>query len=63
MNNAIYPGLRDRVVFISGGASGIGESIVRHFAGQGCKVGFVDIADDAARALIADLGPEAKTPL
>ena len=60
MNNAIYPGLRERVVFISGGASGIGESIVRHFAGQGCKVGFVDIADDAARALIADLGPEAR---
>src|SRR6188768_4069394 len=60
VNNAIYPGLRDKVVFISGGASGIGESIVRHFSGQGCKVGFVDIADDAASALIADLGPEAR---
>jgi len=60
VDNAIYPGLRDRVVFISGGASGIGESIVRHFAGQGCKVGFVDIADAAARALIADLGPEVR---
>ncbi len=59
MNNAIYPGLREKVVFISGGASGIGESIVRHFAEQGCKVGFVDIADDAARALIADIGPKA----
>ena len=60
MTNAIYPSLKDRVVFISGGASGIGESIVRHFAEQGCKVGFVDIADDAARALIADLGPKAR---
>ena len=60
MQNAIYPSLKDKVVFISGGASGIGESIVRHFAEQGCKVGFVDIADDAARALIADLGPKAR---
>ena len=60
MKNAIYPSLKDKVVFISGGASGIGESIVRHFAEQGCKVGFVDIADDAAKALIADIGPQAK---
>ena len=56
VKNAIYPSLKDKVVFISGGASGIGESIVRHFAEQGCKVGFVDIADDAAEALIADIG-------
>lgn len=60
MKNAIYPSLKDKVVFISGGASGIGESIVRHFAEQGCKVGFVDIADDAATALIADIGPAAR---
>lgn len=60
MPNAIYPSLKDKVVFISGGASGIGELIVRHFAEQGCKVGFVDIADDAARALIADIGPQAR---
>ena len=32
----------------------------RHFAEQGCKVGFVDIADDAAKALIADIGPTAR---
>ena len=60
MTNAIYPSLKDKVVFISGGASGIGKSIVRHFAEQGCKVGFVDIADDAAKALIADIGPKAR---
>lgn len=59
MAYAQYPSLKDKVVFISGGASGIGESIVRHFAGQGAKVGFIDIADDAAKALIADIGPEA----
>lgn len=60
MSYATYPSLKDKVVFISGGASGIGESIVRHFAEQGAKVGFVDIADDAAKALVTDIGAKAK---
>ena len=55
--NAIYPTLRDRSVLVSGGASGIGEAIVRAFAGQGAKVGFLDIADDAANKLTAELSP------
>ena len=55
-NGAIYPSLKDRTVFVSGGASGIGEAIVRGFAAQGAKVGFVDIADDAAAKLTAELG-------
>ena len=46
---AIYPSLRDRVVFVTGGASGIGAAHVTHFAEQGAKVAFVDIDDDAAR--------------
>jgi NAD(P)-dependent dehydrogenase (short-subunit alcohol dehydrogenase family) len=49
---AIYPSLRDRVVFITGGASGIGAEHVAQFAAQGARVAFVDIADDAAQALI-----------
>ena len=49
---AIYPSLRDRVVFITGGASGIGAEHVTQFAAQGAKVAFVDIADDAAQALL-----------
>ena len=60
MQHANYPSLKDKVVFVSGGASGIGESIVRHFAEQGSKVGFIDIADEAAKKLIADIGPKAK---
>jgi D-xylose 1-dehydrogenase len=35
-------------VFITGGGSGIGASLVRHFAAQGSKVGFVDIAVEAS---------------
>jgi D-xylose 1-dehydrogenase len=51
-NFATYPSLRDRTVFVTGGASGIGASEVTHFAAQGAKVAFVDINDDAAAALI-----------
>src|SRR5215831_13391993 len=49
---AVYPSLRDRVVFITGGASGIGAEHVTQFAAQGARVAFVDIADDAAHALL-----------
>ena len=49
---AIYPSLKDRTVFISGGGSGIGASIVEHFAEQGSKVAFVDIDDAASTALV-----------
>ncbi len=52
---ATYPSLRDRVVFITGGASGIGAEEVTQFAAQGAHVAFVDIADDAAHALIGTL--------
>jgi NAD(P)-dependent dehydrogenase (short-subunit alcohol dehydrogenase family) len=49
---ASYPSLRDRVVFISGGGSGIGAAIVEHFAEQGSKTAFVDIDDTASTALV-----------
>jgi NAD(P)-dependent dehydrogenase (short-subunit alcohol dehydrogenase family) len=52
---AVYPSLKDRPVIISGGASGIGESLVRQFAGQGARVGFVDIAVEAGERLAAEL--------
>lgn len=52
---ATYPSLAGVPVVISGGASGIGESMVRHFAGQGSKVGFVDIAVEAGDKLAAEL--------
>lgn len=52
---ASYPSLRGVPVIVSGGASGIGEGIVRAFAAQGSKVGFVDIAAEAGRRLETEL--------
>jgi len=58
---ATYPSLKDRPVVISGGASGIGEAMVRAFAGQGARVGFVDIATEAGEALAAELAEAGHT--
>lgn len=59
LTDTIYPSLRDRVVFITGGASGIGSSIVQHFCAQGSRVAFVDIKEaegNELTAFIADKG-------
>lgn len=56
MEYARYPSLVGRVVFVTGGATGIGADIVRAFADNGCKVAFVDIQDDAAQALVEEVG-------
>jgi len=58
MTDTTYPSLRDRAVFISGGATGIGASIVEHFAAQGARVAFVDIQDEPAHALAERLATE-----
>ncbi len=50
---ASYPSLRDRVVLVTGGASGIGEKIVEAFARQGAKVVFLDIQDAEAERVLA----------
>jgi len=49
---AIYPSLENKIVLITGGASGIGESIVEHFIMQKSKVVFLDIEDQLAENLI-----------
>lgn len=54
---ANYPSLEDRVVFVTGGASGIGAEIVAAFAAQGSRVGFVDFDTEGGAAQAARLGP------
>jgi NAD(P)-dependent dehydrogenase (short-subunit alcohol dehydrogenase family) len=49
---ANYPSLREKVVFVTGGGSGIGASVVEHFCAQQANVAFVDIDDAAANALV-----------
>lgn len=59
LTDTVYPSLKGRVVFITGGASGIGSSIVQHFCAQGSRVAFVDIMEQQGNELvrrIADQG-------
>ena len=39
---ATYSSLSDKNVIVTGGASGIGEEIVKCFVAQGAKVAFID---------------------
>jgi len=55
MTFATYPSLKDKSVFITGGASGIGAEMVDAFAGQAAKVGFVDFDTARGEALAATL--------
>ncbi|SDP25738.1 NAD(P)-dependent dehydrogenase, short-chain alcohol dehydrogenase family [Nakamurella panacisegetis] len=50
---ASYPSLVGQVVFVSGGASGLGAEFVEQFARQGSVVAFADV-DDAAAVALAD---------
>ena len=56
MADPTYPDLGQKTVLVTGGASGIGEALVRAFAGQGARVGFLDIDAAAGEKLAAELG-------
>jgi D-xylose 1-dehydrogenase len=55
---ASYPSLKGRSVFVTGGGSGIGAALVQHFAAQGSKVGFVDIALEPSRRLVEQVAAQ-----
>ncbi len=57
---ATYPSLRDRTVLITGGASGIGSSIVEAFVAQGSRVAFLDLQEQAGAELVERLRSSAQ---
>jgi len=59
---AVYPSLENKVVFVTGGGSGIGAAIVEGFVRQGAKVGFVDIDETASRGLVQKLAGPGPAP-
>jgi NAD(P)-dependent dehydrogenase (short-subunit alcohol dehydrogenase family) len=58
-----YESLKDKVVLITGGASGIGETFVRAFAENGARVAFLDLQKDTGAALVERLATAAHKPL
>jgi NAD(P)-dependent dehydrogenase (short-subunit alcohol dehydrogenase family) len=52
---AVYPSLRERVVVVTGGASGIGAAMVEAFASNGARVAFLDMQQEAGEQLVQRL--------
>jgi NAD(P)-dependent dehydrogenase (short-subunit alcohol dehydrogenase family) len=63
MSSAIYPSLQGKRVVVTGGGSGIGAGLTAGFARQGAEVIFLDIADEDAKALEAELSGSAIPPV
>ncbi|KAF1819052.1 NAD(P)-binding protein [Dissoconium aciculare CBS 342.82] len=60
---AIYPSLLGKIALVTGGAEGIGGSIVEIFALQGAQVIIADIAEDSALKLIEKIKGTARGPI
>jgi NAD(P)-dependent dehydrogenase (short-subunit alcohol dehydrogenase family) len=63
MTSAIYPSLKDRLVVVTGGGSGIGAALTEGFARQGARVVFIDFSVEESRALEASLADLAPAPI
>ena len=51
--------LTGKVAVVTGGASGLGEGLVRRFAAEGAKVLIADVDRDSGKALASELGDSA----
>ncbi|HMN85625.1 MAG TPA: SDR family NAD(P)-dependent oxidoreductase [Bauldia sp.] len=56
-------GLRDRVYFVTGAASGIGRSVSEALVGQGARVAMADVNGAGCRAAAAALDPAGESTL
>jgi NAD(P)-dependent dehydrogenase (short-subunit alcohol dehydrogenase family) len=63
MTAAIYPSLKDRLVVVTGGGSGIGAGITEGFARQQARVVFIDFAEEESRALETSLAGLSPAPV
>lgn len=48
--------IKDSVIVVTGGASGLGEATVRRFVANGSKAAIFDMAEEAGNKLAAELG-------
>lgn len=60
---AQYPSLAGRVVFVTGGGSGIGAAMVAGFALNDARVAFVDVDEAASEALVHELSGARHAPV
>ncbi|MFM8981169.1 MAG: SDR family NAD(P)-dependent oxidoreductase [Planctomycetia bacterium] len=54
-----FADLQEKAVLVTGGASGIGEALVRAFHREGARVGFLDLDAERGKRLQAELGARA----
>ena len=62
MSAAVYPSLKDKLVVVTGGGSGIGAGFTEGFARQGARVVFLDVAVEDSEALAASLSGLSPAP-
>ncbi len=63
MSAAVYPSLKDKLVVVTGGGSGIGAGFTEGFARQGARVVFLDVAIEDSQALAASLSGLTPAPV